>query len=258
MSCTPPTVVVGGITISTSDFVNATELLTVSGDGGDPTYDEYEGNIANGNNTNSVRGVQIPAPIQTTLPTAIPVPAIEENTKPAPGKQGVPVACPIWDGTTYTVYLSANFQLTHFTTSTRWPHPLTDYDVTYTKQVRFCNLRALAINVAEPLRAALGNLQINSGIRNTNSTATGLSQHVTGEAMDVQFTGWSYERYWDNAQWIKDHIPYDQFIFEHSDKTGLCWYHLSFKQSGNRASGDRTKVMTMYRNHYDSGLKRYG
>ena len=51
--------------------------------------------------------------------------------------------------------------------------------------------------------------------------------------------------------------PFDQFIFEHSSKTGLAWYHLSFRRSGNRPASDRTKVMTMYRGHYDSGLRRY-
>ena len=88
--------------------------------------------------------------------------------------------------------------------------------------------------------------------------APGISQHVTGQAIDVQFTGWSYERYWENAQWVKDNIPYDQFIFEHSSKNSLAWYHLSYNSTGNRAASVPSKVMTMYRNHYDSGLKKYG
>jgi hypothetical protein len=101
-------------------------------------------------------------------------------------------------------------------------------------------------------------MQITSGIRNINTLNGGrVSQHVTGQAMDVQFTGWSYERYWDNAKWVKDNIPYDQFIFEHSSRTGSAWYHLSFNAAGNRAAGSADKVMTMYRNHFDSGLKRY-
>ncbi len=76
--------------------------------------------------------------------------------------------------------------------------------------------------------------------------------------MDVQFAGWNYQTYWDNAAWVKDNIPYDQFIFEHSDKTGLAWFHLSFNNTGNRPATSPTKVMTMYRNHYDPGLQKHG
>ena len=262
MSCTPPQILVGGVLISTSDFVNAAELFQISDDSGDPVYDEFEGNIANGNNNNNRTGIQFPPSTQTTLPPPIPEPATASNDKKPTLKTGAPTGCPIWDGVDYNIYLSPNFKLSNFTTAALFKNPLTDLSGIYpglTQQVRFCNLMNLAINVAEPLRAALGNMQINSGIRNTNSTAAGrVSQHVTGQAMDVQFTGWSYERYWENAQWVKDNIPYDQFIFEHSSKTGLAWYHLSYNASGNRAATAYTKVMTMYRNNYDSGLKKYG
>lgn len=259
MSCIPPVINVDGILLSTSDFVNAAELLQVSSDGGDPVYDEYEGNIANGNNTNNRTGVQFPPSEQTTLPTPIPVPATSSNEVKPTLRLGTPSGCPIWDGLDYNIYLSPNFKLSNFTTAAVFKNQLTDYNLTYTKQVRFCNLMNLAINVAEPLRAALGNMQINSGLRNVNSVkAPGISQHVTGQAMDVQFTGWSYERYWENAQWVKDNIPYDQFIFEHSSTTGLAWYHLSYNSAGNRAATEYSKVMTMYRNHYDSGLRKYG
>jgi len=73
----------------------------------------------------------------------------------------------------------------------------------------------------------------------------------------VQFAGWTYERYWQATAWIKDNLPYDQFIFEHSDRTGLAWFHLSYNRSGNRPVTQRTKVMTMYRNQYSPGLLRY-
>lgn len=260
MSCTPPTITIDGIDISASDFVNSEKLTEVSGDGGDPTYDEYEGNIANGNNAANRAGMQVPAVgdpgLQTSLPESIPYTPNASNTNLPTYKGGAVTSCPIWDGIDYNVNLSPNFTLKQFSIGAYWKNQVTDYNLTYTKQVRFCNLMNLALNIAEPLYAKFGNMQINSGIRNSNSVSSGLSQHVTGQAIDVQFPGWSYDRYWENAQWVKDNIPYDQFIFEHSSTTGLAWYHLSFNPAGNRPATVHTKVMTMYRNFFDSGLKK--
>jgi hypothetical protein len=258
MSCAAPTIVVGGVTLSTSDFENAQEIMnTVSGDGGDPTLDEYEENIANGNNSNNRTGVQFPASTQTSLPTPSPFPASQTDDRKPADNNGNPTGCTIWDGSDYNTPLSPNFTLRQFTVNAVFPFPLTAYPG-YTAQTRFCNLQNLAVNIAEPLRARFGAFSVNSGIRNKTSTSSGISQHITGQAMDVQFPGWTYARYWENAAWVKDNIPYDQFIFEHSDRTGLAWYHLSFNMSGNRSASLPTKVMTMYRNHYDPGLKRYG
>jgi len=273
MTCATPTVTVGGISIPTNEFANAAELIrTVSSDQGDPTYDEYEGNVANGNNSAGRTGIQVPGasgtvPEQTTLPTPIPFPSAETNNTPVPGGNGTSVICPIWDGINYDIALSTNYTLRNFTIGytsgigrVTWPHALPNSTVFgFTMQQRFCNLLALAVNIAEPIRARFGQFRVNSGLRNDNSVKPpGVSQHTSGQAIDIQFDGWTYERYWQNAQWIKDNIRYDQFIFEHSSRPGSAWYHLSFKQSGNRSPTEPTKVMTMYRNHYDSGLKRYG
>lgn len=260
MSCSAPTVTVGGVVLSTNDFVNAQELLTVSGDQGDPTADAYDENIANGNNNRSTSGVQFPVPTQTTLPPPITQTPQASNDTPPLGGNGVPVSCTLWVGD-YDYQLSPNYKVRNFSINALWPNPVTNISLpggTISASDRVCNLQALAVNIAEPLRARFGSFSINSGIRNANSTSTGLSQHVTGEAVDIQFLGWNYDMYWQNAQWVKDNIRYDQFIFEHSDKTGLAWFHLSFKRSGNRSPALPTKVMTMYRNRYSPGLKRFG
>jgi zinc D-Ala-D-Ala carboxypeptidase len=256
MSCAAPIIIVGGVPISTNDFENAKELLEVSGDNGDPTADAYDESIAGGNNNKNAAGVQFPASEQTTAPPAINVPADQSvESKPATNN-GSPVSCSVWSGD-YDYQLSPNFKVRDFTVNALFKNQLNDFQ-SYTASVRCCNLQNLALNIAEPLRAKFGAFSINSGIRNQNSvTFPGVSQHVLGQAMDVQFAGWTYDRYWENAQWVKDNLPYDQFIFEHSDKTGLAWFHLSYNAAGNRASSERTKVMTMYRNKYDSGLKRY-
>lgn len=269
MPCTAPTITVGGVSISTSNFENAQDLIsTVGSDQSDPTADEYEGYIANGNNTTGQSGIQQVLPTQTTLPTPSPIPANQSNDKPPPSLNGNPVSCTTWNGTDYDAVLSTNFVLRNLTvgyssSSTNmvrgclYPNPLISI-LTYTAQDRFCNLQALAINVLEPLWAKFGPFRINSGIRNQNSVAPPrVSQHVTGQAADIQFPGWTYDTYWQNAQWVKDNIPYDQFIFEHSSKQATVWLHLSYNQSGGRSNTDSTKVMTMYRGHYDSGLKKY-
>ena len=261
MGCGAATVIVGGVTMSTSDFENARELLKVSSDGGDPTADGYDENIANGNNTANTTGIQVGnMPIQTTLPTPSPIPGTASNTAPPPGGNGSPVVGELWTGD-YDVLLSPNFKVSAFTIKALYPNQLISLEPTYpgyTTDKRFTNLKGLAINVAEAVLAKFGPFRINSGIRNSNSTSSGLSQHVQGAAMDIQFAGWNYQKYWDNAAWIKDNIPYDQFIYEHSDSTGLVWYHLSYNNAGNRAASLPTKVMTMYRNHYDPGLQRHG
>jgi hypothetical protein len=270
MSCSAPTVTVGGVSLSTSSYENAKQLINAVGtDQSDPTADEYEGYIANGNNTNGIAGIQSPLPTQTTLPPEINEPAKKENTKPPPSNSVTGSSAPTWDGSDYDFQLSPNFKLRYFTVGggtgasvnatygPMFPHQL--IDVTgYTKQVRFSNLYNLANKICEPLYSKFGQFRINSGIRNENSVqAPGVSQHVTGEACDIQFSGWTYDTYWQNSQWIKDNIPYDQFIFEHSSKSKTVWLHLSFKSTGGRAASDRTKVMTMYQGKYDSGLKKY-
>ncbi len=273
MGCSAPQVFVGTVNgnpfyLPSSDFERAQPLLSnVSGDSGDPTYDAYEENIALGNNTKSTStnlatGTQVPSipdtqpPKQTTLPTPSPIPPIQVINTPGKGGNGTPVTCTIWDGTNYDTPLSANFTLKQFSVQAYFPHPVIAYQ-SMTAQQRFCNLQNLASNVAEALFAKFGPFRINSGIRNSSSIASGLSQHETGQAMDVQFPSWSYDKYWENAAWIKDNINYDQFIFEHST-VGAAWLHLSYNLAGNRATTNRTKVMTMFRNHYDTGLQKHG
>ena len=250
-------VTVGDVTMASTDFENADMLISeVSGDLGDPVQDGYDENIATGNNSTGTTGIQFPAPVQTSAPPAITsAPSAKDTTIPD-AKSGVATSHAVWTGD-YDLQLSPNFKVRHFTINALYPNQLTDY-MGITATVRCNNLKALAVNVAEPILAKFGQLRINSGIRNASSTPSGISQHITGQAMDIQFEGWNYAKYWANAMWIRDNIPYDQFIFEHSSTTGLAWYHLSFNPSGNRPSSASTKVMTMYQNHYNSGLERHG
>lgn len=257
MSCNPPSLIIDGVEVSTSDFENAKELLQKIGDDVDPTHDEREENSANGNNSSGTTGVQFPPAAQTSPPGEITEkPEAQEDKKP-PENNGAPVSCSTWTGD-YNFQLSPNFTVKNFTIGAVFKNQLIDA-AGLTAAQRCCNLQNLAANVAEPLRARFGNFNINSAIRNSNTTPSPrVSQHVSGQAMDVQFPGWNYEMYWNNAAWVRDNIPYDQFIFEHSSATGLAWYHLSYNPNGNRPNTDPFKCCTMYRNKYSPGLKKFG
>src|SRR5574337_1157487 len=236
MACSQPTQVVGGVTMSTDNLVNALPLLQVSGDSGDPIFDGYEENIANGNNTAGTTGVQISGtntqpeypgngngniPAQTTLPTTSPYPSKESNTVIQSAKNGSPASGVSWSGN-YAQQLSPHFTVASFTTQAFFKHPMIDF-LSYTSSIRTQNLQGLANNIGEALIARYGLPRINSGIRNANSVSSGLSQHCTGQAADFQWPGWTYDRYWEAALWVKDNLPFDQFIFEHSSTTGLAW-----------------------------------
>jgi len=255
--CKAPTVIVGGVTMSTSDAENAAAMLEeLGGDNGDPTFDEYNSNIAGGNNANGANGVQVGNPsTQTSLPGPNTTPPFASDDKVPPYIPGKPVPQGAWSGD-YDEPLSPNFKVRDFTINAFFPNQLTNFtDITD----RFNNLKALAVNVAEPLLAKFGKFRINSAIRNQETCpAPNHSQHTLGMAMDFQFPGWSLDKYWEMAPWIRDNIPYDQMIYEYSDKSGSVWYHLSYNKNGNRKPGDPVKVMTMWHNKYDKGgLKRY-
>ena len=256
MACRAPTITINGITISTSEFANARELIqNISGDQGDPTQDGYDENIANGNNDKKSTGVQFPPPKQTEPPAPIDQKPDKKDDKPPTEKQGEPTECDTWTGD-YNQKLSPNFTVQDFTIGAYYPHQLTDSG-SMTAQQRFCNLQNLAKNVAEPIRAKFGNFRITSGLRNTTSAENGTSQHLVGQAVDIQFPGMTYDQQWEAAKWVKENIAYDQLIFEHSSNTGNTWLHVSYNKSGNRPADASNKVMTMFRNKFSPGLRAF-
>jgi hypothetical protein len=114
-----------------------------------------------------------------------------------------------------------------------------------------CNLKNVAENILEPLKAKYPNVKVNSAFRGTPSLAGGkVSQHQKGEAIDIQFTGISPSGYLPIAKWIAGTLPFDQMIFEHGNS---IWLHISCKRGGPQ----RKKLTTMYKGNYESGLKLY-
>lgn len=82
--------------------------------------------------------------------------------------------------------------------------------------------------IASPLGSAAG-LEILEGFRVENSAS---SQHEKGEAMDITVDNDPVKCFY-LAQWMRDHIVYDQLILCH-DISGQSWIHVSFTIEGRR------------------------
>jgi hypothetical protein len=93
------------------------------------------------------------------------------------------------------------------------------------------NLVYLSAYVLEPLRVAMNEpIKIGSGFRckALNKAVGGVynSQHLKGQAADLCIDGdIAKGKRWFN--YIKDHLPFDQLIWEHNSK-GTYWVHVSF------------------------------
>lgn len=96
---------------------------------------------------------------------------------------------------------------------------------------KMINLVYLCAYVLEPLRVAMGEpIRISSGYRceKLNKAVGGVynSQHLKGQAADLDIGGDIEKgRRWFN--YIKDHLPFDQLIWEHN-AAGVYWIHVSF------------------------------
>ena len=94
------------------------------------------------------------------------------------------------------------------------------------------NLVYLCANVLEPLRVAMNEpIKIGSGFRceKLNKAVGGVynSQHLKGQAADLCIDGdINKGRKW--FEYIKNHLPFDQLIWEKNPKTGNYWVHVSF------------------------------
>ena len=94
------------------------------------------------------------------------------------------------------------------------------------------NLVYLCVYVLEPLRVAMGEpIKIGSGFRcqALNKAVGGVSssQHLKVHAADLCIDGDIRKgRKW--FEYIKNHLPFDQLIWETNPKTGSSWVHVSF------------------------------
>lgn len=95
------------------------------------------------------------------------------------------------------------------------------------------NLKALCLNVLQPLRNALGcPIIISSGFRcavlNKKVGGAAASQHLYGQAADFIVPQKNLK---DVFNYIKSHLPYDQLLYEYN-KTDK-WIHVSYRNDGH-------------------------
>ena len=103
------------------------------------------------------------------------------------------------------------------------------------------NMKLIAEKVFEPLRKWVsGPIKINSFYRSPElNTAIGgskTSQHCKGQAIDIDDTFGKVSNA-DMYAWIKNHLDFDQMIWEFGDDNNPDWVHISYvseKENRNR------------------------
>ncbi len=96
----------------------------------------------------------------------------------------------------------------------------------------FTNMVGVAHNVFEPLRKFVGGpIRINSFYRceelNRAIGGSSRSQHCEGRAIDLDDVH-GYKTNAEMYQYIKEHLSFDQLIWEFGDDTNPDWIHVSY------------------------------
>lgn len=109
------------------------------------------------------------------------------------------------------------------------------------------SLTKLCVNVLQPVRDVFGaSVDVSSGYRcpalNKAAKGSPTSQHVVGEAADIEIEGVSNLRL---ATYIRDNLDFDQVILEFpsKDNPAAGWVHVSYVEPGR----NRKSVLTATR-----------
>jgi hypothetical protein len=147
--------------------------------------------------------------------------------------------------------LSKNFTLREMTKS----GAATRYDINNEPSLDvIVRMMALAAHVLQPLRDFMGTpVSISSGYRskelNDKIGGSRTSQHCTGEAADIDCDGRNRQVF----EFIKDHLDFDQLIWEYGDNIEPDWVHVSYRESGNRR-----QVLVSKKNNGKTVYENYG
>lgn len=99
-------------------------------------------------------------------------------------------------------------------------------------EAHIANLTALCQNVLEPIRQRFGVLRVTSGYRSPELNAkvggAATSQHMNGEAADIQLSGSAVDE--KMFAFVRDTLTYDQLLYERASKTGRRWLHVSYRR----------------------------
>tara|TARA_R110000782_G_C14622063_1_gene393381 strand:- start:73 stop:534 length:462 start_codon:yes stop_codon:yes gene_type:complete len=110
------------------------------------------------------------------------------------------------------------------------------------------NLKAIAEEVFQPLRDHFGvPLFVSSGFRSKklNKAIGGskYSQHMVGEALDIDADVYGSVTNRELFRFIKENLIFDQLIWEFGDDDTPDWVHVSYKEKGQ----NRKQVKRAYR-----------
>ena len=110
------------------------------------------------------------------------------------------------------------------------------------------NLRAVAENVFQPIRDHFGvPIGVSSGYRSKelNKAIGGskYSQHMIGEALDIDADIFGKVTNADIFNFVKNNLEWDQMIWEFGDDEEPNWVHISYKESGK----NRKQIKRAYR-----------
>ena len=110
------------------------------------------------------------------------------------------------------------------------------------------NLKAIAENIFQPIRDHFGvPIGVSSGYRgkDLNKAVGGskYSQHMTGEALDLDADIHGKVTNADIFKFVKNNLHWDQMIWEFGDDEEPNWVHISYKPSG----GNRKQIKRAYR-----------
>jgi len=110
------------------------------------------------------------------------------------------------------------------------------------------NLRAVAENVFQPVRDHFGvPIGVSSGYRSKalNKAIGGskYSQHMIGEALDIDADIYGKVTNAEIFNYIKNNLEWDQMIWEFGDDDEPNWVHVSYKEAGH----NRKQLKRAYR-----------
>jgi len=110
------------------------------------------------------------------------------------------------------------------------------------------NLKGIAEHVFQPLRDRFGvPIGVSSGYRSPalNKAVNGsrTSQHMVGEALDIDADIYGGLSNKDIFEFIKDNLVFDQMIWEFGDDESPAWVHVSYKSYGE----NRGRILKAYK-----------
>jgi len=110
------------------------------------------------------------------------------------------------------------------------------------------NLRAVAENIFQPVRDHFGvPIGVSSGYRckelNKAIGGSKYSQHMIGEALDIDADIYGKVTNAEIFNYIKDNLEWDQMIWEFGDDEEPNWVHVSYKETGQ----NRKQLRRAYR-----------